>query len=405
MKTDIFISYSRKDSKLVQIFHDELIKSGYKVWMDLDGIESSDAFKVKIVSAIKASQVFLFFSSCNSNSSEWTIKEVDLAVHLKKMIIPIKLDNSNYHDSLLFDLLGIDYISCTDSNEVKFAINRLLRTLIVKLSKDVPESLEQPKKDNFNIAENKANNRNHISTIQKNRLWLFALIAIIVIGIFYSPKLITTITTPTNSQTSNIKRGVNKEDLKKALFYYEEGLEAYLKEDFSTAVTMLRQSAELGYAKAQSLLGFCYAKGNGVEFSFKEAVKWYTSAAEQGDPEAQNKLGWCYQYGEGVEQSYSMAFDWNMKAALQGYAISQNNIGAYYFYGWGVDQSYELAHKWYTLAAKQGEPMSLYHLGLIYEQGLGVEVSIPLATHYYSLADAHGVLDAKNRLNALLSED
>ena len=411
MKFDVFISYSRKDGNLVKVFHDELVKAGYKVWMDLDGIESSDAFKVKIVSAIKASQVFLFFSSSNSNSSEWTIKEVDLAVHLKKIIIPIKLDKTDYHDSLLFDLLGIDYISSTETDNLKLAVNRLLRTLIVKLSNEVPAIQDMPKIDQSSRVDNK----NHISItsyISKYRFLFISLLIIISLGILGIRQVYHIENVDNSLELENrrdvdeqkIKIGVDEADLKKAMFFYEEGLEAYLKEDYSTAVKMLRPSAELGYDRAQALLGFCYAKGNGVEFSFKEAVRWYFAAAEQGNPEAQNKLAWCYQYGEGVEQSYTMAFDLNMKAAIQGYPISQNNVAAFYFYGWGVDQSYEQAYKWYSMAAKNGEPMSLYHMGLIYEGGLGVEASESLAIYYYRLAAAKGLQDANVRLNALLSD-
>ena len=416
MRFDVFISYSRKDGKLVQVFHDELVKAGYKVWMDLDGIESSDVFKVKIVSAIKASQVFLFFSSYNSNSSEWTIKEVDLAVHLKKIIIPIKLDNTDYHDSLLFDLLGIDYISYTKTDNLQFAMNRLLRTLIIKLSNEPPTKHDVPKIDQASRVDDKTIGKNHFSItdyISKYKFWFISLLIIIAFGILGISQVYDT-ENPDNYLTSEIqegvdepeiKRGVDEADMKKAMFFYEEGLEAYLKEDYSTAVKMLRPSAELGYDKAQTLFGFCYAKGHGVEFSFKEAVKWYMAAAEQGNPEAQNKLAWCYQHGEGVEQSYTMAFDLNMKAAMQGLTLSQNNVAAFYFYGWGVHQSYEEAHAWYSLAAEKGEPMSLYHLGLIYEGGLGVEVSKPLAITYYRLAAAKGIQDANVRLNALLSDN
>lgn len=90
MKYDIFISYSRKDSEIVKRFADELGKAGYTIWMDIDGIETGDEFKSKIVSAIKDSALFLFFSSKDSNVSEWTVKEVNVAVNLKKQIIPVK---------------------------------------------------------------------------------------------------------------------------------------------------------------------------------------------------------------------------------------------------------------------------------------------------------------------------
>ena len=132
MKYDIFISYSRKDAKIVKIFFDALSAAGYSVWMDVDGIESGDEFKRKIVSAIKDSKLFLFFSSVASNASEWTVKEVNVAVALRKPIIPIKLDNTVYDDSLLLDLSGLDFIEC-GGNETFSTIQKLMRSLQNKI--------------------------------------------------------------------------------------------------------------------------------------------------------------------------------------------------------------------------------------------------------------------------------
>lgn len=97
--------------------------------MDIDGIETGDEFKKKIVSAIKESQVFVFFSSKVSNVSPWTVKEVNVAVNLKKTIIPIKLDNAVYDDSILFDLAGLDYIQCNNSRGDSVAVSKLIGTL------------------------------------------------------------------------------------------------------------------------------------------------------------------------------------------------------------------------------------------------------------------------------------
>ena len=76
MAHDIFISYSRRDSELVQHFVDKLMDLGYSVWIDKDGIESGDAFKKVIVRAIKEARCVVFFSSVDSNSSRWTAKEI-----------------------------------------------------------------------------------------------------------------------------------------------------------------------------------------------------------------------------------------------------------------------------------------------------------------------------------------
>lgn len=133
MKYDVFISYSRKDAAVVNSFVKSMTSAGYTIWMDIDGIETGDEFKKKIVSAIKESQVFVFFSSQVSNVSPWTVKEVNVAVNLKKTIIPIKLDNAVYDDSILFDLAGLDYIQCNKGRGDSVAVSKLIGTLKNKI--------------------------------------------------------------------------------------------------------------------------------------------------------------------------------------------------------------------------------------------------------------------------------
>ena len=129
MKYDIFISYSRKDSAIVKKFADELINAGYIVWRDIDGVESGDEFKRKIAAAIRESRVFLYFSSASSNESEWTVKEVNYAIKKKIHIIPIKLDDTNYNESVDFDLCAVNFIQCNGSESLQDAVDKLLRSL------------------------------------------------------------------------------------------------------------------------------------------------------------------------------------------------------------------------------------------------------------------------------------
>lgn len=129
MKYDFFISYSRKDSAIVNEFSRHITDAGYSVWMDVDGIESGDEFKRKIASAIRDSKAFLFFSSAASNKSEWIVKEVNYAITKKKHIIPIKLDDADYNESVDFDLCAVDFIQCADTCDIKDAVGKLLRSL------------------------------------------------------------------------------------------------------------------------------------------------------------------------------------------------------------------------------------------------------------------------------------
>lgn len=130
---DLFVSYSRKDGTRVQAIVNELQNKGYKIWIDKEGIESGDAFKAVIVKAIKNAEVFLFFSSIAANKSPWTVKEVNVAVYLKKVIIPVKLDNSEYDDSVLLDLAGLDFIDFTDETRHNYAVSKLDKALKKKI--------------------------------------------------------------------------------------------------------------------------------------------------------------------------------------------------------------------------------------------------------------------------------
>jgi TPR repeat protein len=96
----------------------------------------------------------------------------------------------------------------------------------------------------------------------------------------------------------------------------EEGIAAYKREDYATALRLLRPLANEGNPVAQSQLGAMYAEGLGLPQDYSEAIKWYRKAADQGDASAQFNLGLSYQHGKGVAQDYVQAHKWaNLAAA------------------------------------------------------------------------------------------
>lgn len=133
---DVFISYSRKDyvdeqgnvlpdnilSKIKKAFKE----NGISYWFDEEGIYSGDEFASVLTRAIRESSVFLFVSSANSNSSRWTSNEISTALEFKKKIIPFRIDNSPYNDSVMMKIISLDYIDCKDEQK---AINKLLRAV------------------------------------------------------------------------------------------------------------------------------------------------------------------------------------------------------------------------------------------------------------------------------------
>src|SRR5262245_33191412 len=56
---------------------------------------------------------------------------------------------------------------------------------------------------------------------------------------------------------------------------FEEAIAAYNREDYASALQLLRPLAESGNVRAQFLLGFMYEGGMGVPKDDTEAAKWY----------------------------------------------------------------------------------------------------------------------------------
>ena len=99
---------------------------------------------------------------------------------------------------------------------------------------------------------------------------------------------------------------------------FAEGVAAYERGEFATALSELQPLAEAGHANAQTYIGVMYYVGQGVPRDHAEAVNWFRKAANQGDAVAQDNLGIMYGNGEGVPQDYVRAHMWWDLSAAQG---------------------------------------------------------------------------------------
>ena len=176
------------------------------------------------------------------------------------------------------------------------------------------------------------------------------------------------------------------------------GIIADENKEYAEAVKWFAKAAELGYANAQWMLGYCYEMGQGVAKDYVVAVKWYREAAAQGHITAQWFLGSCYEIGKGVAKDYTEAAKWYREAAKQGDAWSQSSLGRCYEYGKGVALNHTEAVKWYMYAAEQGNAWSQYSLGRCYEQGKGVYSDQEMAAMWYRKAATQGNADAQYSL-------
>jgi len=99
---------------------------------------------------------------------------------------------------------------------------------------------------------------------------------------------------------------------------FEDGMAAYDKGDYESALSLFHTAAAKGSTDAQIMLGVMYENGRGVPQSDAEALRWLRLAAEQNDALAQYMLGMMHKNGKGVPQDYAKAHMWWNLASAQG---------------------------------------------------------------------------------------
>ena len=131
----------------------------------------------------------------------------------------------------------------------------------------------------------------------------------------------------------------------------KEGVDAYNRHDYATALKEFKLLALRENVKAQNNLGKMYSKGQGVPRDYKEAAKWYRRAVYHGDAAGQLALAEMYFKGQGVFKNYRKAVVLLRKAAEQGHSESQNILGVMYIKGYGVLRDKVQAYMWFNLAS------------------------------------------------------
>ena len=97
---DVFISYSRKDKSEVGLLCQALDSEKINYWIDQNDIPLGVDFPQEVKNAIENSRVMVFISSENSKQSEWVTREIKYALNHKIIVIPFRLDETDYNDNL-----------------------------------------------------------------------------------------------------------------------------------------------------------------------------------------------------------------------------------------------------------------------------------------------------------------
>lgn len=137
LKFDVFISYSRQDATIVRYIASILEKSGYKCFIDVEGIQSGASIENTRINAIDTSKCMLFFHSESNNNSYWAENELRYAINKNKYVIPVKLDECPYSSSLMFYLSTLESIQFKNKEVVYDILKKLESLNIVSNQKTI----------------------------------------------------------------------------------------------------------------------------------------------------------------------------------------------------------------------------------------------------------------------------
>lgn len=96
----LFLSYSRKDTTLVEQLEAALLAHGHTVWRDVESIRGGEQWPKAIGEAIAANHFFVLMWSQHAAQSHFVEFEWNTALALKKTIVPCLLDDTPLPPSL-----------------------------------------------------------------------------------------------------------------------------------------------------------------------------------------------------------------------------------------------------------------------------------------------------------------
>jgi len=123
--SDIFISYSRKDSEQALLLAELLTSAGLSCWIDTQGIDLATSWSGEIVDAIYNCKAFIVLLSPSSASSPNVAKEIALASERQKKILPLDLEAIELPREFAYQLAGIQRAPMSNIDSIIRALSKL----------------------------------------------------------------------------------------------------------------------------------------------------------------------------------------------------------------------------------------------------------------------------------------
>lgn len=184
MSIDVFISHSSKDTNIADAICSTLEMNNISCWIAPRDIRPGSEWAEEINSAIENSRAMVLVFSENSNNSTQVVKELNLAINNRLIVLPFKIDDSTPTGSMKYYLSDTHWLDALNGN-IKDEIE-ILKDILISVLSDSKDKWENAY--NESMTQNKSQKRKKLS--QKKILVLSAGIisALILTGAFYFNK-------------------------------------------------------------------------------------------------------------------------------------------------------------------------------------------------------------------------
>lgn len=174
----------------------------------------------------------------------------------------------------------------------------------------------------------------------------------------------------------------------------EDGIAAYHRGEYQSALKLLRAPAAYGNADAQFFVGLLHWAGKGTARDVVAALEFFDLAAAQGNARAMNAIGYAHDHGIGVPSDVYKAIGWYRKAEAANDPGALANLAILYREGRGVARDDEKAWRLLQKAAELGYGPAMNHLGELYAFGIGVAQDLEKAVGWWTRSREIGNSDA-----------
>ena len=144
MSHEVMISFSSKSLPMVEKILRRLEEAGLRCWVSYRDVKQGANYQESITGAIRTAGAVLFVMCREFNLSEETKRELSLASSFKKPMLPIRMEEFELSDALVYSLATVQYINAFPDFDV--AVERTIARLkeLVAANAASPSDEERP---------------------------------------------------------------------------------------------------------------------------------------------------------------------------------------------------------------------------------------------------------------------